>query len=401
MLEKSEILGGTITNARVFSPGLFHAWGKPIIRGIGWELVTKCVRENGDTLPNFEEWDIKKHWTAQIPLNVFLYSMICEEALAQAGCDVLFCAMPTRIEESRGGKILSVAQKEGLSDIRARVIVDCTGDANVARLAGCETERSDEPQPATYICRLSGYDPATIDMAALARAYDEEVKKGNLRYTDISWNTRAFEPTLLVKHGDNANHVPRVNEDYETSKGRSALAREGRLALLRLYRFLKTQKGFENLRIDYLAPECGVRESVRIVGQTKIEIEDFLSGKVFDDAVCYAFYPIDLHQLDGDGLKNLYMKEGVVPTVPRGALLPQNTTNVIVAGRCVASDQLVSSAIRVEAACMAMGQAAGAIAALSVIQNTDAKAVPMEDVRKLLRQNDAIVPEKIGKEKHS
>ena len=48
LIEKTEILGGTITSARVFSPGLFHAWGKQIIRGIGWELVERCVRENGD-----------------------------------------------------------------------------------------------------------------------------------------------------------------------------------------------------------------------------------------------------------------------------------------------------------------------------------------------------------------
>lgn len=347
------------------------------------------MRENGDILPNFEEWDIQKHWTAQIPLNVFLYSMICEEALVKAGCEMLFHAMPTKVEDDRQEKILSVAQKEGLSDIRARVIVDCTGDANVARFAGCKTERSDKPQPATYICRLLGYDLTAINIPALAQAYDLEVDKGNLRYTDISWNTLAFEPMLLVKHGDNANHIPHVKESYETSKDRSVLAREGSLALLRLYRFLKIQQGFENLHIDYLAPECGVRESVRIVGQTKIETEDFLSGKVFVDAVCYAFYPVDLHNLNGDGLKNLYMKEGIVPTVPCGALLPQNIKNIIVAGRCVASDQIANSAIRVEASCMAIGQAAGAIAALSVIKNTDAENVAMEDVRTILRQHDA------------
>lgn len=394
LIEKTEILGGTITSARVFSPGLFHAWGKQIIRGIGWELVERCVRENGDALPCFDPWHIEKHWTAQIPINPYLYALLCEEALADADCDVLYHAMLTGVEEAEKEKILSVAKKEGISEIRARVVIDCTGDANVIRLAGYEVERADEPQPATYICRLSGYDLDAIDLPSLALAYDAEVAKGNLRYTDIGWNTAAFDPMMLQKHGDNANHVPDTGEEYDTSVGRSSLAREGRLALLRLYRFLRGRKGFDRLRIDDLASECGVRESVRIVGKERMEIGDFLSGKMADDAVCYAFYPVDLHRLDDVGLENVYMKEGVVPSVPRGALLPKNSKNLLVAGRCVCSDQLVNSAVRVEAACMAMGQAAGAIAALAVRNCTDVEAVPIEQIHALLRRHDAIVPKK-------
>ena len=92
LIEKTEMLGGTITNARVFAPGLFHAWGKQIIGGLGWELICKCVEENGDSLPDFTEWNIKQHWTAQIGINVFLYALLCDEALKNAGCDVLVTA---------------------------------------------------------------------------------------------------------------------------------------------------------------------------------------------------------------------------------------------------------------------------------------------------------------------
>jgi hypothetical protein len=181
----------------------------------------------------------------------------------------------------------------------------------------------------------------------------------------MSWQTDSFDSVLLKKHGDNANHVYYTANLAETSEGRSELAIEGRLALLRVYRFLKKQKGFENLKITYLAPECGVRESVRIVGETRMEIQDFLDGMVYDDAVCYTFYPVDLHKLDGTGLKNAYMRDGVVPTIPRSAMLPKGAKNFLVAGRCVASEQLVNSAVRVEASCMAMGQAAGALARLA------------------------------------
>ncbi len=392
LVEKTETLGGTITNARVFAPGLFHAWGKQIISGFGWELIQKCVAENGDRLPDFSHFDIKKHWTGQIGINTFLYAMLCDEALKTAGCDVLFHTICSGIYDENGKKRLTLCMKEGLRDCIASVVIDCTGDANVAQLAGYEVEKSDSPQPSTYICRLDGYDLNKVDMNGLKKAYDEAVEKGELRYTDMSWNTQSFEPTLLVKRGDNATHVYYAGNEAETSAGRSVIATEGRLAILRVYRFLKKHAGFEKLKISYLAPECGVRESVRIVGKKRIGLEDFLSGKVYDDAVCYTFYPVDLHKLDDTGLKNVYMQTGVVPTIPRGAMLPKDSRNFLVAGRCISTEQLVNSATRVQASCMAMGQAAGAIAALAVQREKDVAEVEMEDVHALLSSFGAIVP---------
>ena len=394
LIEKTEMLGGTITNARVFAPGLFHAWGKQVVGGLGWELVKKCVEENGDSLPDFSNWDIKRHWTGQIGLNVFLYAMLCDEALKQAGCDVLFHTVCAKLEEKKNEKILTVCTKEGLKKIVCKALIDCTGDANVASLAGYETERSENPQPSTYICRIDGYDLTSVDLQAVEKAYDEEVKKGNLFYTDLSWNVNAFDAKWLRNHGDNANHVA-ILSNPESSEGRSKIAIEGRLALLRLYRFFRKQKGFENLRFTYLAPECGVRESVRIIGKSKIALADFLSGKVYDDAVCYGFYPVDLHTLSGEGLENVYFEEGVVPTIPRSAMLPKNSKNFLVAGRCISMEQSVSSSLRVEASCMAMGQAAGAMAALAVIENKDVEEIEMETIYQLLEKNKGIIPKKI------
>ncbi len=392
LIEKTETLGGSITNARVFAPGLFHAWSKQVIKGIGWELITKCVEESGGVLPDFSQWDIKRHWTAQISINTFLYAMLCDEALKEAGCEVLFHAMCANVCECGEEKVITLCTKEGLKEIRAKVIIDCTGDANVAQIAGYAVEKSKNPQPSTYICRLDGYDLSKVDMEKVREAYEEEVRKGNLRYTDLSWNTHGFEPKWLQKRGDNANHVFYLKNQGETSKGRSEIATEGRLALLRLYRFFKKQQGFENLTITYLAPECGVRETVRIQGKKRIELADFLSGKVYEDAVCYSFYPVDLHTLQDEGLKNIYFEEGVVPTIPRGAMLPQKSTNFLVAGRCISTDQTVNSATRVEASCMAMGQAAGAIAALAIKQNKEVETVEMTDIYKILEKHNAIIP---------
>jgi hypothetical protein len=119
-------------------------------------------------------------------------------------------------------------------------------------------------------------------------------------------------------------------------------------------------------------------------------VGDYTSGKVFEDAVCYAFYPVDLHTKGG--VKPKPLAQGVVPTVPLSALIPKGSTNIIVAGRCVSSDRLANSGLRVQASCMAMGQAAGAAAALAVTGNTTPLKVSLNELRTTLAKHGAIVP---------
>jgi hypothetical protein len=108
--------------------------------------------------------------------------------------------------------------------------------------------------------------------------------------------------------------------------------------------------------------------------------------------VCYAFYPVDLHDKKS-GVKPAHLKEGVVPTVPLRALVPKGSQNLLVAGRCLSSDRLANSGLRVQATCMATGQAAGAAAALAARRGVTPGAVPPADIKALLRFQGAIVPE--------
>jgi hypothetical protein len=82
----------------------------------------------------------------------------------------------------------------------------------------------------------------------------------------------------------------------------------------------------------------------------------------------------------------------VVPTIPLGSLLPQEGRGIIVAGRTLSSDRRANSALRVMAPCMAMGQAAGAAAALASATDTDVADVPMEALRRRLAEHGAILP---------
>jgi hypothetical protein len=84
---------------------------------------------------------------------------------------------------------------------------------------------------------------------------------------------------------------------------------------------------------------------------------------------------------------------GVVPTLPYGALIPKGSDRLLVAGRCIAGDQEANSAYRVQATCMATGQAAGAAAALAAQRGLSVRDVPLEELRALLRAHGAVVPD--------
>lgn len=391
LVEKNGMPGGTVTVGRVNFPGLFHAWKRQIIAGIGWELVTRCVAESGGMLPDFSQQQAKNHWEQQIRVDRALYAALCDEAILDAGVELLYHTMVARVEELDQEKNVVLCTKTGLRTVRTRVLIDCTGDANAVSIAGYPVTRHAATQPATLMCALSGYDAATLDWGALQAACDGAVRRGELAYTDMGWDTGRFTGKWLLGYGGNANHVHGINAHNSEEKTRLEIA--ARQALLRVYRFLRQQPGLENLRIDEVAPECGVRETVTIVGHETVTAEDYVSGKVWDDAVCYGFYPIDLHQAEHAGLDCRPLAEGVVPTIPRGALLPLGSRNLIVAGRCLSSDRLANSALRVQASCMAMGQAAGAMAALAADQTAYVEDLPIAAIHALLRAHDAIVPD--------
>ena len=115
-----------------------------------------------------------------------------------------------------------------------------------------------------------------------------------------------------------------------------------------------------------------------------------LGGRVFEDAVACMYYPIDLHA--EAGVKPQHLREGTVVTIPLSALIPKNSQNLLVAGRCVSSDRLANSGLRVQASCMAMGQAAGAAAALAVKTKKTPSQLPLADLCRVLREQGAIVP---------
>jgi hypothetical protein len=142
-----------------------------------------------------------------------------------------------------------------------------------------------------------------------------------------------------------------------------------------------------------MAPQCGIRETAVIDGEATITVDDYVTGRNWDDSLCYAFYQLDLHRRDkASGLMGHPLESGVVPTVPRRALIPRGSRRLLVAGRCVSSDRLANSALRVQASCMAMGQVGGAIAALAAQHQQLPLEIDIASIKNLLSAHGAIVP---------
>lgn len=345
ILERNSQLGGTMTTGGVAFPGLFDAWGKQVIAGIGWELVRESVELDGGTLPVFSKVP-QRHWQNQVYTNQFLYAVLAEEKCEQAGVQIAYYEFPQAIAKTAEGWQVDCVGFGTQRRVLCKQIIDCTGGAEVVGILDLPRLRGEEGQPGSMLFKIgSGHLPGR-----------EQVHR-------------------LYVHG----------ADSTNSRTVTAANLTGRRAVLN-----KVRK--EKKRLMHLQPEASFRESYRIVGETMITVDDYTSGRLFEDAISNAFYPVDLHTKTG--VKPKPLEPGIVPTIPLRALIPKDSRNILVAGRCVSSDRLANSGLRVQASCMGMGQAAGVAAALAAKRGITPLEVPLAEIHKLLREHGAIIPGK-------
>jgi len=345
LLERGSQLGGTMTTGGVAFPGLFDAWGKQVIAGIGWELVKESVEMDAGEFPNFARVP-QRHWHNQVFTNQFLYAILAEEKCAEAGVEIAYYEFPQAAVRTEKGWQVDCVGFGTKRRVLCQQIVDCTGGAEVVGMLGFPRLREEERQPGSYLYMLGD----------------------------------AHEP------GRNQIHRLYVHgADSTNSRTATQANLAGRKSILE-----RTRR--EGKRLMHLQPETGFRESYRIEGETVITVNDYTSGRFFDDAITYAFYPVDLHTREG--VKPEPLKPGTIPTIPLRALIPKGSRDLIVAGRCVSSDRLANSGLRVQAPCMGMGQAAGVAATIAAKTGATPLEVPLEEIHERLREHGQIVPER-------
>ena len=165
----------------------------------------------------------------------------------------------------------------------------------------------------------------------------------------------------------------------------------GRKQADEIFRFLKKYvPGFENSKMIATGSTLGIRETRHIKGRKKLTVDDILDCKVPDDSVMVAANSVDVHGKFGPKSNEyITIPEGKVYGIPYGCFVPENIKNLLVAGRCLSADSDAAGAVRVMPPCMAMGQAVGTAAAISLKDNMDVCDCDVKRLKAVLISNGA------------
>ena len=302
---------------------------------------------------------------------------IADQMLAEAGVRVIYETIVTDCVAEKGNlQALKCFAPCGNFAVSGRIFIDCTGDANLAALAGVPFEYGDEE--------------GRVMAPTLCVMYDN-VKYPDDRRNGIGqkeWKNAAKDNRLPVqehhfvgffRNGDgsgsgNIGHI--YNTDVLDVFSRSEAWRKGRDLAQQYHQFYREHvKGFEQSSLTLSADMLGVRESRRIVGEYRMTADDYFNRRHFDDDIGSFAYPIDIHSGVDDAAKQSAVEKYIVSVayapgenygIPYRALLPKNTVNLLVAGRCISTDRAMQASVRVVPGCMITGEGAGTAAALCI-----------------------------------
>ena len=399
LVERTACFGGMITQAGVESIAWYRHSGTVDIQGIGIEFEERA-KEMGATDPEPQ--------SRSEALNTELFKVVADTLVEEAGIVPLLHCMAVEVV-MEGNTIVGIIaeSKSGRQAILARRVIDASGDADIAHLAGAPWHMSpkNERLGVTVTFSLSGVDrgrfldyveanPNTIQDWGVATTGKEDGMFSPYLAEPFQRAQAAGEIPQDVKiagtwsrlgeHGEatyiNVVYMPGydVTDVRDLTRGEIAGRRQALWAFKALKKYTP---GFEHATLRTFGASLGTRESRKIIGRTTLSEHDVRHQGRFEDAI--GIFP---EFIDGYG-------EVVLPTtgryfqVPYGILVPQKVENLLVAGRCVAGDRIAHAATRAMMCCAVTGQAAGVAAALSIRDEVPCSQVDIGRLQKrLLRQ---------------
>lgn len=395
LIEKSTFLGGMATGALV-TPMMKNALdAKNILtKGLFLEICDRLVKASGGA--TFK--DGNPGW-----FNPEIYKWVLDEICLEAGVKLMFenQIVSTNVENKQISKIFFV-NKSGCFSISAKEFIDCTGDGDLIALSRVSHEDggNDHRQAMSLRFMMSG-----IDLKTLADWLQKNDKYGDspvysLDNGDVllssaftferEWTLKPFFETALKNkdlkkedaayfqifsvpgsYGLVAFNCPRLTPSDKVlnplnNEDTSWVLVEGRQMIKRISNFCKKYlPGFKNSYVCQIAPNIGVRETRRLIGQYVLTGDDVLGGKKFDDAIASSNWPIDIHPSKiGEKGQLRHPPKDDFYQIPLRSLLPKENEikNLIVAGRCLSATFEAQGSARIQPNCWAMGEAAGLLA---------------------------------------
>lgn len=392
LLEQGGCCGGMASRGLLTSIICMTDGVNILVNGICKEFVEKIV---DDMKLN----EVNYRWQNIHPESV---KKVADQMLETAGVKVIYETVVTDcVVENEKITALKCFSPCGNFAATGKIFIDCTGDANLAALAGVPFEYGNESGEvmAPTLCVM--YDNIN---------YVDERRNGIGRK---EWNTAAENNALPIdehhfvgffRNGQgcgsgNLGHI--YNTDVLDLFSRSNAWSKGRKLAVQYHKFFaENVDGFDKSSLTLSADMLGVRESRRIIGEYQMTADDYFSRRHFDDEIGSFAYPVDIHSGVSDAQKQAAVEKNIVKTayeagenygIPYRALLPKNTTNLLVAGRCISTDRAMQSSVRVVPGCMITGEGAGTAAALTLKNNCTLRTLDTDILQKQLKEQGAFI----------
>ena len=410
VIDRCAMLGGSATNATVCPMMPTHVAHRGVFAQIEREL-----RASGEAT--------RDGTTAMLWFAPERLGMVYERLLTGSGGEVLYDATLVDVLDAPGAgsatrpaprrlRHLVVMTAQGMVGVEAGVMVDASGDAVLAQLAGVPTRSGDEAG-ANQVCSLrftmggidvdayrdyclslgdefsplkSGFFFESAMVAgrgfALEPLFRQGVAEGLLSEGDLRYYQAFSVPGKPGVMAFNCPHIPSLVSNT-TARGRSAAIVEAHAAIDRLARFLRAKMpGFGSSFLVGVAPMLGVRESWRIDGVYRLTEQDYARQARFDDGLVRGDWFIDVHSQS----KGLFHQKGYQPgdyyEIPYRCFIAPQASNLLVAGRCISTTFLMQASVRIIPTVIDMGDAAGCACALSAASGVPPLALSGVEVRR-------------------
>ncbi len=418
LIERDGSLGGTMTNNLVGPMMTFHAPDRQVVGGLAQEVVDRLMAigaSPGHVL------DTSDYCPTITPFDAEALKLVAMRMLREAGATILYNTLVTGVTKADHTlQSIEITHKAGRETLSADVFIDCTGDADLAWMAGvpCEVGRPSDGkvQPLTLMFKLTHVDNEALraysaehleevvltesqmksylnqalnknyGFADKLKQYFEGRQSGTQRRDILFFNTNYPDEMVI-----NSTRVGGINplDPWDLSEAENT-ARE---QVYDLYEFFKKEiPGFENCRLAAVGTRIGVRESRRIVGEYVLTAKDILSQRHFPDAIACSAYPIDIHAIvPGEVEFNSFNYHGEVYQIPYRCLVPLEVEHLLVAGRAISTTHDAQGSVRVSPTCMAFGQAAGTAAVAALRQECTPRQIDTTLLRQTLLSQGAIL----------
>lgn len=365
LVEKYGFLGGAATNAQVLAYcGFYHHGDEAVqaVAGAGEAVLDEMRRLGVECRPYHSP--TTGNWI--VLLDPERLKVALDRVLAAHGVEVLLHSRVAAASRTADAiESVTVAGMDGRSRLIAESFVDASGDANLALVSGVPMRLGDGEgrlQAFTMPLRIGGIAPDTkIDRAQIKAAVE-------VFNTRSKWTIHRSDGGIFTRVPSSTDFwwliIDRDMPDL-SSRSFTHAERTGReMAVLMVDILRETVPGFQNAWLAQTGPQIGVRETRHPAARYDITHDDVVRGRLRDDGIARAAWPIELHSEAGKPIYEHIGGKGYYH-IPLDALHSRTLGNLWYAGRVIGADPRAYGSTRVMGTAFATGQAAGAAAALT------------------------------------